>query len=295
MASLLRPPRRGQALQERAPWGGATGTTGTGTTGNTGGTGSGSAGTGTTSGTGTSSLGTSGTAQIAEVPAIVSQYAATTGGSTSAAAPRPAAVSRRPQDASNPGTGTTTGNTTIVTGNGGQRNNYAGRLTVTQYVDIFRLVPAARDVEKVTRDFYAIDLDRVANETALTVKDEFYQVLRDQDSVNTQTEQVRYATENVRIAQARYTAGAAAQFDVVTAQTTPDQRPAGPVLRAKHSAVGQRQPQQSLGAAAGHRYITANARPASAQPSLRHHAGNPHGACPPSRSAAGGRQHCHCP
>ena len=217
----------GQAATSTTTGTGTTGTgttgTGTGTTGTTG-TGSGTTGTGSggtgTSGTGTSSNGSAGgTAQMAAVPAIVNQLAAATGGTTSAAT-RTAAVTRRPADASNPGTGTTTTGTTFNTGSGGKRNNYAGRLTVTQYVDLFRLVPAARDVEKATRDFYATDLDRVANETALTVKKQFFQVLRDQESVSTQIEQVRYATENVRIAQARFTAGAAAQFDVVTAQTT---------------------------------------------------------------------------
>ena len=210
-----------------------TGTAGTGTVGGTTGTGTSGTGTGApstsgsgssggtgTGGTGTSSTGgAGGTTQMAAVPAIVNQLAAT-GGTTSAVATRTPAVTRHPADASNPGTGTTTTDNTFINSTTGKRNNYSGRLTVTQYLDLFRLVPAARDVERATRDFYATDLDRVSNETALTVKNQFFQVLRDQKSVNTQTEQVRYATENVRIAQARFTAGAAAQFDVVTAQTT---------------------------------------------------------------------------
>ncbi len=98
-------------------------------------------------------------------------------------------------------------------------NNYSGRLAVTQYVDLFGLVGAARDVEKETRDFYAVDLQRVGNETALSAKTTFYNVLRAQSQVDVQQEQVNYAAENLRIATARYNAGAAAQFDVVTAQT----------------------------------------------------------------------------
>lgn len=102
----------------------------------------------------------------------------------------------------------------------GQRNNYSARASVTQYLDIFRLIPTAKDVVNLTRDFYVLDLERVSNETALTTKNAFFSVLRAQALVGVQQEQVTAARESVRIAQARFAAGAAAQFDVVTAQTT---------------------------------------------------------------------------
>ena len=226
--------------------GGTTSSTGqSGTNTSTGSTGSTTTSTGTsggaaTTGTGTSSGGTVGTGTsstgsatshvaLAAMPAIIQQFAEASGGGGSAGA-----VNSQTAKASTPagahdttdttgGTGTgnpTSGSGTIVsTRSGGQNNNYGGRLSVTQYLDIFNLVGTARDVERITRDFYVFDLERVENETALSVKNTFFDVLRAQTQVDVQQEQVRYATENVRIAQARYDAGAAAQFDVVTAQT----------------------------------------------------------------------------
>ena len=103
---------------------------------------------------------------------------------------------------------------------GGQHNNYGARLTFTQGIDLFHLVPTARKVESATRDFYAIDLERVSNELALSTKITFYSVLRAEQLLIAQQEQVTAAEESLRIAQARFNAGVAAQFDVVTAQTT---------------------------------------------------------------------------
>jgi len=117
-------------------------------------------------------------------------------------------------------TGSLPGNGSFTTGSGGYNNNYSARLSVTQGIDLFKLVPAAQDVERITRDFYVADLDRVQNETALSVKNQFFNVLRDQDQVDVYTQQVAANTESVRVTQARVTAGAAAQFDLLTAQVT---------------------------------------------------------------------------
>lgn len=200
-----------------------TGTTGTGTTG-TGTTGTGTTGTGTT-GTGTSSTGTFGTSGptsqarpgSADLPPIMQSYSS---------AVKPAAGSAlRPHDdttgtGTGTGTGTQAGNGSLNTGNTGHNNNYSARLSVTQGIDIFKLVPAAQDVERFTRDFYVTDLERVQNETALSVKDQFFNVLRDQEQVTVDQEQVTADQESVRVTQARVTAGAAAEFDLLTAQTT---------------------------------------------------------------------------
>jgi outer membrane protein len=102
----------------------------------------------------------------------------------------------------------------------GSDNNYSGRVSVTQGIDIFGVVPATEDVLKRTRDFYAVDLTRVSNELALSVKTQFYNVLRDQSSVTVQDEQVKSATENLRIVQDQFNQGTAAEYDVLTAQTT---------------------------------------------------------------------------
>ena len=103
---------------------------------------------------------------------------------------------------------------------GGNYNNYGGTITVSQGIDIFGLVPAALDVSNLTRDFYLIDLRRVSNEVALTAKTDFIAVLTAQDALATQQEQVDASTENLRITNAKFTAGTAAQYDVLTAQTS---------------------------------------------------------------------------
>lgn len=201
---------------------GVGGTTGTNTPG-TGTTGTGVGGTGTT---GTGNFGTTGpTAQVrgagldsSDLPPVMRRYAdAVKGqpGTKSAAAPRDATGTTT----TGTGTGQQPGNGSFNTGNSGY-NNYSGRVSVSQGIDLFNLVPAARDVERITRDFYATDLDRVQNETALTSKDDFFNVLRDQEQVNVYQQQVTADQESVRVTQARVTAGAAAQYDLLTAQTT---------------------------------------------------------------------------
>lgn len=210
--------------------GGGTGTGGAGAGGTgTGGVGNGSGGgLGTGGGsTGTGGLGSSSTGTTSNIvssapsdlPPIVQQFAQTAKGSPSAAGSKIAASQAH---AGTVVTDPITGNPIVTTGSRsiGQRNNYSGRLSVTQYIDLFGLLPAARDVETITRDFYVFDLARVQNESALSAKNDFFSVLKDQETVNVDQEQVTDATENVRITQARYTAGTAAQYDVLTAQVT---------------------------------------------------------------------------
>jgi len=102
---------------------------------------------------------------------------------------------------------------------GGNYNNYGGRISISQGIDIFGLVPAALDVSNLTRDFYLIDLRRVSNEVALTAKTDFINVLTAQDALATEQEQVDASTENLRVANAKFAAGTAAQYDVLTAET----------------------------------------------------------------------------
>ena len=204
---------------------GAGGTTGTGTTG-----------TGTTGTTSTGTFGTTGpTAGIggatgnlrsadaapADLPPIMQHFAAATTG-RSAGQPGARIAPRDDTTGTTTGTGTgqPVGNGSFNTGNSGYNNNQSARVSVTQGIDIFRLVPVAEDVERITRDFYVTDLDRTQNETALSVKNQFFTVLRDQDQVTVYEQQVAADTESVRVTQARVTAGAAAEFDLLTAQTT---------------------------------------------------------------------------
>lgn len=199
------------------------------TTGTTGTTGGGIGTTGTTGGTfgttgPTANPGGGGTAtaharwtglDTPELPPIMQQYA-------QAVKPHANAVPRDTTTGTgtDTGTGSLPGNGSFTTGNGGYNNNYSARLSVTQGIDLFQLVPAAQDVERITRDFYVTDLDRVQNETALSVKNQFFNVLRDQDQVDVFAQQVAANTESVRVTQARVTAGAAAEFDLLTAQVT---------------------------------------------------------------------------
>ena len=118
------------------------------------------------------------------------------------------------------GTGDLPGNGSLNNGLSGHNNNYSAQVSVSQGIDLFNLVPAAEDVEKLTRDFYVTDLRRVENETVLSVKDQYFNVLRDQEQVVVYQEQVAADQESVRVTQAEVTAGSVAQFDLLTAQTT---------------------------------------------------------------------------
>ena len=99
-------------------------------------------------------------------------------------------------------------------------NNLATRLSVSQLIDLFGVLPAARGVEKDYRDFYALDIRRLQNETALAAKNLFFNLLLSQAQMATEQEQVDYATEDVRITQDRFTQGIVSNFDVLTAKTS---------------------------------------------------------------------------
>lgn len=165
----------------------------------------------------------------ASLPPIVASYVAELEPAPAAPAPeaappagqapeRPAA---RPADTTGGGGSTTT--TGPVSGGGGsttvgKRDNYTGRVSLSQYLDLFGLVPAARDAQKDVRDFYALDIERLQNETALAAKNLFFNLLLTEDQVGTQAEQVRYAQEDVRITESRLRQGIVSRFDVLTAQ-----------------------------------------------------------------------------
>ena len=116
----------------------------------------------------------------------------------------------------NPVTGGGAGSRSVITG---QRNNYAARVSASQLIDLFGLLPAAKSAQLDVRDFYSLDIERLGNETALAAKNLFFNVLLNEAQVTTQQEQVRYAVENVRITEARLRQGIVSRFDVLTAQT----------------------------------------------------------------------------
>lgn len=101
----------------------------------------------------------------------------------------------------------------------GQRDTYGAQVVGSQYIDLFGYFRAARDVQDALRDFYALDLERTLNETALTAKDAFFNVLFALAEQSVEQEQVNYSTENLRIVTAQRTQGLAADYDVDTART----------------------------------------------------------------------------
>ena len=98
-------------------------------------------------------------------------------------------------------------------------NNYAARLSIIQYIDVFGLVPTAKNAVRDVRDFYSLDVERIKNETALAAKNLFFNALFAQAQVDTQQEQVDDATENVTMTESRFHYGFVSRLDVLTAQT----------------------------------------------------------------------------
>lgn len=121
----------------------------------------------------------------------------------------------QPQAAADP-----TGSAPTVSRAVGKRNTYATGLSVSQYIDLFGIASATRGVEQDASRFYALDITRLQNETALVAKNLFFNALYAQALVDTQQEQVRFAQENVRITQSRLRNGIVSRYDVLTAQAT---------------------------------------------------------------------------
>jgi outer membrane protein TolC len=107
-----------------------------------------------------------------------------------------------------------------VANNNDSVNNYGARINLSQYIDAFGLLGAARDAEKLNRDFYALDIDRNQNEVALSAKNLFFNVILAEQEVATEQEQVADSQESVRVTAALVQQGQAAGFDLLSAQTT---------------------------------------------------------------------------
>jgi outer membrane protein len=116
----------------------------------------------------------------------------------------------------------TTGTTTAVSSALGQRavNTYGAKVNLSQYIDAFGLLSAEKSAEKLTTNFYSIDIDRTENEVALSAKNLFFNVVLAQATVATEQEAVTDSQESVRVTQALVNQGQAAGFDLLSAQTT---------------------------------------------------------------------------
>jgi outer membrane protein len=99
-------------------------------------------------------------------------------------------------------------------------NNYGARINLSQYIDAFGLLGAARDAEKLNRQFYFLDIDRTQNEVALSAKNLFFNVVLAEQEVATEQEQVADSQESVRVTAALVQQGQAAGVDLLSAQTT---------------------------------------------------------------------------
>jgi outer membrane protein len=120
-------------------------------------------------------------------------------------------------NSSTPSTNSTTVNSGV---SNDQVNNYGARVNLSQYIDAFGLLGAAKRAEQLTRDFYAIDIDRTQNEVALSAKNLFFNVILAQQEVATEQEQVTDSQESVRVTAALVQQGQAAGFDLLSVQTT---------------------------------------------------------------------------
>jgi outer membrane protein TolC len=99
-----------------------------------------------------------------------------------------------------------------------QHNDYAGRISLYQFVDAFGLVNTSIQIGAQTVKFYQADLDRTENELTLSAKTDYFAIIKDQQQVATAEEQLTDAQATLKDTQARFNAGADSEFDVISAQ-----------------------------------------------------------------------------
>ena len=127
----------------------------------------------------------------------------------------------------NPGnTGTTPGTTTTtggLFGSGGSNLDQASaRIAITQFIDITGILRTAQQVGDLEQALNRLEILRLQQETALTVKNGYYNVLRTAAFVRVNEAAVAQSTEQLRVTQAQKDAGVASAFDVLRAKTQLD-------------------------------------------------------------------------
>jgi outer membrane protein TolC len=122
------------------------------------------------------------------------------------------------------GTGTGTTTTTPVTSftNSPNLNQVSARVTVSQLIDITGIVRTAEQVGDLGKALSRLELARTRQDTALNIKNGYYNVLRALAFVRVNEAAVAQSQELLRVTQAQLTAGVASQFDVLRAQTQLD-------------------------------------------------------------------------
>lgn len=118
------------------------------------------------------------------------------------------------------GTGTTTGGGLF--GGGGNLDQAAARITISQFIDITGILRTAQQIGDLEQALNRLEILRLRQETALTVKNGYYNVLRTAAFVRVNEAAVAQSTEQLRVTTAQRDAGVASDFDVLRAQTQRD-------------------------------------------------------------------------
>ncbi len=120
-----------------------------------------------------------------------------------------------------PGTGTTTGGGGLF-GGGGNLDQASARITILQFIDITGILRTAQQVGDLEQALNRLEILRLRQETALTVKNGYYNVLRTAAFVRVNEAAVTQSTEQLRVTTAQRDAGVASNFDVLRSQTQRD-------------------------------------------------------------------------
>ncbi len=119
-------------------------------------------------------------------------------------------------------TGGTNPNLQQFNNSGTQLNQSSARIGITQLIDITGIVRTAEQIGQLERIVTRLELARVRQETALNVKNSFYNLLRAQAYVGVNEAAVAQSAELLRVTTAQKNAGVASEFDVLRASTQLD-------------------------------------------------------------------------
>ena len=125
-------------------------------------------------------------------------------------------------------TGDTTGGSggTAARGGGGGFSNAldqeSARIQVTQFIDLTGILKAAQRLGDLEQALSRLELARLRQQTALDVRNGYYNVLRAAAFVRVNEAAVTDSAELLRVTQAQLRAGVASNFDVLRSQTQLD-------------------------------------------------------------------------
>lgn len=98
-------------------------------------------------------------------------------------------------------------------------NSRASDVTLTQPLDVFGIIKMGRHMASLGKVQAVYELDRVKNDTELSVKEAFFNVLRAQDAQKVVEERVAQLDAHRSDAELNYKAGNVSKFDVMRAET----------------------------------------------------------------------------